>query len=265
MTTLYIDHVGRKLSIPAVPRRIVSLCPSITETLYALGLASSIVGRTQFCIHPAEQVSSSTMVGGTKQVKRELIEQLQPDLIIAEKEENPKDMVEDLAQDYPVYVVNVETYEQALQMIRDLGHITGKSTEGDGLAASIDQAFQQIQKGSARVGYLIWRKPYMAAGKSTYIDAMLSACGFENVFKELEGRYPTVEWEQIREKAPDVLFLSSEPFPFEEKHQRELEERLPGLKTMLVDGELFSWYGVRMLEAVDYFKQLINLLNVREP
>ncbi|WP_134701436.1 ABC transporter substrate-binding protein [Ammoniphilus sp. YIM 78166] len=265
MTNVYVDHVGRELLIPSVPQRIISLCPSITETLYALGLGSSMVGRTQFCIHPAEQVASCTKVGGTKQVKREIIEQLKPDLIIAEKEENPKDMVEDLARDFPVYVVNVETYEQALQMIRDLGQVTGRSTDGDRLATTIDQAFQQIQKGAARVGYLIWRKPYMAAGQSTYIDAMLSYCGFENVFKELDGRYPIVEWEQIQENAPEVLLLSSEPFPFEETHQRELEERLPGLKTMLVDGELFSWYGVRMLYAVDYFQKLINLLRVREP
>jgi iron complex transport system substrate-binding protein len=161
MTNVYIDHVSRELSIPAAPRRIISLCPSITETLLALGLGSAIVGRTQFCIHPAEQVVSCTIVGGTKQVKRGVIEQLKPDLIIAEKEENPKDMVEDLARDYPVYVVNVETYEHALQMVKDLGKVTGRPTEGERLAVSIAQAFQRIQKGSARVGYFIWRKPYM--------------------------------------------------------------------------------------------------------
>lgn len=264
MTNTYKDHVGRWVSVSTSPQRIISLCPSITETLYSFGLQNEIVGRTRYCIHPEDQIQHGQIVGGTKQIQRDVIDRLKPDLIIAEKEENPKEMVEELARDYPVYVTNVESYQDAIQMIRDLGSITDRRIEGERLAASIDREFQQLEKASYRIGYLIWKKPYMAAGSQTYINSMLACCGFENVFTDLEGRYPSLETEQIQEKGPDFLFLSSEPFPFAEQHQREIESKIPGLRTILVDGEMFSWYGVRMLSAVSYFKQLVLALKQKK-
>jgi iron complex transport system substrate-binding protein len=256
----FTDHVNRTVTCPFPPRRIISLCPSLTDTLFALGLGPYIVGRTQFCIHPAEQVTGVKRVGGTKQVKLNVIAELKPDLIIAEKEENPKDMVETLSQHYPVYVTDVESYADALRMIRDLGDITGTQTTAEKMVHDIEEGFSVLKsiKHEVRVAYLIWQKPYMAAGNHTYINAMLEKCGLINVCKNLSDRYPTVTEGDLREMAPDFIFLSSEPFPFAEAHREAFREQFPASIPLLVDGEMFSWYGARMIQAVPYFSSLVE-------
>ncbi|MEW9668917.1 helical backbone metal receptor [Ammoniphilus sp. 3BR4] len=255
-----VDHVQREVNLTRKPGRIISLCPSITETLYALGLGDKVVGRTRYCIHPQDAVHQADVVGGTKQIDRGMIERLKPDLIVAEKEENPKGMIEDLEREFPVYVTNVESYEEALKMIVDLGVITDHKIQAERLAEDIVEGFGKLTSLSCRVGYLIWRKPYMAAGKNTYIHSMLHQCGFENVFQDLEGRYPVVDVKIIRQQQPEFLFLSSEPFPFSQEHLKEIQASLPSVKAVLVDGEMFSWYGVRMLKAVDYLNGLLQQL-----
>lgn len=259
MQKMALDHLDRQFEYSFPPKRIISLCPSITETLYALGLSEQVVGRTRYCIHPDPAVQQVTAVGGTKQVKREVIDQLKPDLIIAEKEENPKEMVEGLAADYPVFVANVENYADALRMIESLGEITGTEEQAKQVIQTIVQGFQQLEPSPGiRVAYLIWKNPYMAAGNSTYIHAMLEACGFENVFKARSERYPVIKQEELKKEAPDYVFLSTEPYPFQEDHLDEWKQDYPDAKPLLVDGEMFSWYGVRMLKAASYFKQLIE-------
>jgi iron complex transport system substrate-binding protein len=257
----FIDNLERSVSVLFPPQRIVSLCPSITETLYALGLGDRVVGRTRYCIHPAGEIHKAAVVGGTKQVSIEEMDRLNPDLIIAEKEENPKEMVEKLAQRHPVFVSNVEDYADALRMIVDLGRVTGHIDQSETMVQEIGQRFSSIsQLQGLRAAYLIWRKPYMAAGKNTFIHSMMQCCGFDNVFAEYEGRYPAVVYEDFAKEKPDIILLSSEPFPFGEKHQAEFAEQLPGIKTMLVDGEMFSWYGSHMKEAADYFIRLTKTL-----
>ncbi|BAU28633.1 ABC-type Fe3+-hydroxamate transport system substrate-binding protein [Aneurinibacillus soli] len=254
-----LDHLGRSVAVPFPPKRIVSLCPSLTETLFALGVGERVIGRTQFCIHPTEALADVVRVGGTKQVKDDVLASLAPDLIIAEKEENPKEMVERLAESYPVYVTDVETYEDALHMIRDLGRVVGARVEAKQLIREIETGFAELmQVDGKRVAYFIWQNPYMVVGDHTYIHSLLSRCGFVNVFAEAEGRYPAVTEDDIRAAAPDYLFLSSEPFPFAQKHREALSALFPDSTVVLVDGEMFSWYGSRMVAAARYLRNLVR-------
>ncbi|MFK7972469.1 MAG: ABC transporter substrate-binding protein [Bacteroidia bacterium] len=249
----YQDQLNRTVDIPSSPQRIVSLCPSITETLVAFDLDERLVGRTRFCIHPKTAVKQITRVGGTKDVNMERLKELQPDLIIAEKEENIREQVEEMAQHWPVYVTDVRDVPSAIEMIRRVGEICAKKAEGNAMAQRAEQAYQQLghKTQSERTAYFIWREPWMLAGKDTYIQDVLQRLGFENVGLELEGRYPQVTEEQLRALAPQRVLLSSEPYPFAEKHITELQALLPNAKIELVDGELFSWYGVRMISAAE--------------
>lgn len=254
---MFLSHTD----IPAIiPQRIVSVVPSQTELLHYLGLEQQTVGITRFCVHPREWFNSKTRVGGTKTLHLDLIKKLQPDLIIANAEENSKEQIETLAADHTVLLTDVQDIPQALQMICTIGRVTGKGPEADVLAKDITTAFLQVPEPPVPVptAYLIWNDPYMTVGGDTFINAMLAAAGMQNVFAH-HSRYPEVTIENIKASGCRLLLLSSEPYPFKQKHIDELQQHLPGVKIMLVDGELFSWYGSRMLKAAAYFKQLHTL------
>ena len=247
------DHLDREVSYTFPPQRIISLCPAITETLFALGLGEEVVGRTQYCIFPADKVAAVSKVGGTKQMQLEKIQALQPDLIICEKEENTKEIVEQLATHFPVYVAQVESVADAHRMIRDIGALVDRLEAANKLSAKIAQAFSALPQHAGRAAYMMWRKPYMVVGAPTYIDSVLATLGFTNPFVDFEGRYPAVTVEDLQQAQLDYLFLSSEPFPFSDKHVQELAVHLPHTRIMLVDGEMF-WYGARMQQAAPYFQ-----------
>lgn len=252
---LFTDHLNRQVDIPQPPERIISLCPSQTETLFALGLGSRIAGRTRFCIHPSPQVDSVLRVGGTKEVKMDRIATLDPDLIICEKEENTKEMVEALSQNWPVYVTDVRSPADSLRMVRDLGAITGRMAAGEALATELDTVLQRmpgIGRGRKCL-YFIWRDPWMVAGPDTFIHSILELCQFENVVPAGMGRYPEVDAEWIKNCGAELILLSSEPYPFSGENVQELTEMTGNAWVELVDGEMFSWYGVRMLQAPYYF------------
>lgn len=253
-----IDHLGRRMEAPVSPQRIVSLCPSQTATLVDLGLGDRLVGRTHFCIHPEEALRSVAAVGGTKQVKMERIHELQPDLIIAEKEENTEEMVKALDADYPVYVTDVKDIPTCLKMVRDLGTITGKAEAGTAIALEIEQALAAVKPltEAVRCLYFIWRKPWMLAGHGTFIDAVLQHCNLTNVLGQ--DRYPELTPDEIIGLAPEVILLSSEPYPFAARHIAELKEMLPQTRFHLVDGEAFSWYGSRMRGVAGYLNGLLE-------
>ena len=195
-------------------------------------------------------------MGGTKQVSMQTIHSLRPDLIIANKEENVKEQVEALAQDYPVWVSDVNDLDDACGMIISLGEITGKASVAENLVDEIRKRFSELAASAPlRTAYLIWRDPYMSVGGDTFIHDMLRRCGFENIFGDRE-RYPEVSVGELQDA--QVVLLSSEPFPFSQKHVDELQPKLPGVKIVLVDGEMFSWYGSRLLEAPAYFKQIAS-------
>lgn len=248
------------VSVPERPQRIVSLVPSQTELLFDLGLEKEVVGITKFCIHPDHWFRSKARVGGTKAVHLDRVRVLQPDLIIANKEENVQEQVEALAAEFPVWTSDVNDLSEALSMIRQVGVITAKSTEGESIALDVEKKFHSLamrQQGilPLRAAYLIWKDPYMSAGGNTYISEMMKTAGLTNVFEGLK-RYPQVTVEDLQAAAPQVLLLSSEPYPFKEKHVMEWSRKLPATVIKLVDGEPFSWYGSRLLHAPEYFLKL---------
>lgn len=258
MRRIFRDHLGREVAIAFPPRRIVSLCPSLTETLFALGLEDEIVGRTSYCVHPAEQVPAVPTVGGTKDVKIQTILDLRPDVVIAEKEENRPEVVETLAAAAAVYVTDVRSYGQAFQAIRDLGAVTDRAPTAEALTAEIAARFARLPRGRAMtVAYLVWRQPYLAVGRDTYIHSLLEICGLQNVYATLPDRYPTITLVDLQALSPELLLLSSEPFPFDPAHVAELAAQLPRSRVILVDGEMFSWYGSRMLLAAEYLARFL--------
>jgi ABC-type Fe3+-hydroxamate transport system substrate-binding protein len=258
------DARGSKLShFPKQSKRIISLVPSQTELLYHLNLNAEVAGITKFCIHPQHWFRTKQRVGGTKSVALEKVRALQPDLIIANKEENTKEQIEELASQFPVWVTDVSNLTEALEMIEVVGILTGKEEQGTFLKAHIAQEFEQLQQDKPnkiwRTCYFIWKDPYLTVGHDTFINDMLQRSGFENIFAAL-FRYPEVTLEALRNADCDLLLLSSEPYPFTQKHITLLQPQLPKTKIVLVDGEMFSWYGSRLQWAPAYFKQLQAML-----
>jgi ABC-type Fe3+-hydroxamate transport system substrate-binding protein len=254
-----VDQIGHQLSITSVPKRIISTVPSQTELLFYLGLKNQVVGRTRFCIHPKSEVKRVKNIGGTKQLKLDEIEKLKPDLIIANKEENEKDQIKFLQEKYPVYTSDILSIDSSLEMIGHIGELCHVESKAKELRAEIARGFNGLPKIKASVAYLIWFKPYMVSADDTFINEVLKKLGFKNVFAN-EKRYPEVDIEKLKEANADYIFLSSEPFPFKQKHIDELKTELPHSKIVLVDGEMFSWYGNRMLKAIKYFHDLIREL-----
>lgn len=236
--------------------KVVSLVPSITEALFDLGLTENeVIGRTKFCIHPSEKVKNVTVIGGTKNINIEKIKALQPDLILANKEENVKEQVEALMDDFKVIVTNVENIEDNYYLLKTLGKLFNKEEKAQCFNLKIYDILNESKVSSkVKVAYLIWKNPYMTIGSDTFIDKILGEIGFENIFKDL-NRYPVIETEDLKEA--EIIMLSSEPFPFKEKHMEELKVFYPDKKIMIVDGEAFSWYGTHIAKCESYFKELI--------
>ncbi|MEN0003267.1 MAG: helical backbone metal receptor [Bacteroidota bacterium] len=256
------DQMGRAIQLTTPPNRIISLVPSQTELLLDLGLAHAVVGRTKFCVHPKPTVQNIPKIGGTKKLKLDQIRALQPDLIIGNKEENTKEELELLMQEFPVWMSDIADLSAALEMIRQLGEITHTSAKAEALADQIQANFASLRPYQAHpidCAYFIWRKPYMVAASDTFINHLLAQAGFRNVFGHLT-RYPAITASQLAAAAPPYLLLSSEPFPFKDKHIQELQAICPQSVIRLVDGELFSWYGSRLLHAPAYFSNLRKAL-----
>jgi ABC-type Fe3+-hydroxamate transport system substrate-binding protein len=237
--------------------KVVSLVPSITEALFDLGLTENeVIGRTKFCIHPEEKVKNVAVIGGTKNINIDKIKSLQPDLILANKEENVKEQVEVLMDDYKVIVTNVETIEDNYYLLKHLGTLFNKEDKAQLFNMKIYDVLHHAKINFAiKVAYLIWNNPYMTIGSDTFIHKILEEIGFENIFKD-RTRYPEIQTEDLAEA--DLIMLSSEPFPFKEKHIEELKAFYPDKKIMIVDGEAFSWYGTHIAKCEYYFRELLS-------
>ncbi|SKB65748.1 ABC-type Fe3+-hydroxamate transport system, substrate-binding protein [Salegentibacter holothuriorum] len=251
------DQLQRKISLPNVPRRIISLVPSQTELLIDMGLEEQLVGITKFCVHPKYLRKTKTIVGGTKQVKIEKIKALEPDIILCNKEENTKEMVTALEKIAPVHVSDIVKIEDSFELMKQYGEIFRKEALVETMVNSVIKKIEVLQeqlkdKSIRKVAYFIWKKPLMVAGKDTFIDELLKLNKFENVFNT--SRYPETSFEELKVKNPDLLLLSSEPFPFEEKHKEYFSDL--NIEIELVDGEYFSWYGSRLVKAMDYFRTI---------
>lgn len=260
---MFVDQLHRTITLAKAPERIISLVPSQTELLYTLGLDKEVVGITKFCIHPDSWFRTKTRVGGTKKINADVIRQLSPDLIIANKEENTADDVKALMEEYPVWVSNVQTLEDACDMMTGIGAITRRTTAASQLVKEVRQRFAALEPPAAPVptAYLIWRDPWMAAGGDTFIHQMLHYCGLQNIFADTP-RYPVVDADMLAASPCRLVLLSSEPYPFREKHIAEIQAMLPEALVLLVDGELFSWYGSRLLEAPAYFQSILQQVEV---
>ncbi len=261
----YIDQLGNQHTFETTPTRIVSLVPSQTELLYDLGLEDSIVGITKFCVHPYHLKSTKKIIGGTKKVHLEKIRLLNPDIIIANKEENTLEIVEALREICPVWVTNIITIEDNLQMISDFGQLFNKRTEAQNWINKTNFALADFQhfikdKDVKKVAYFIWANPYMVAGGDNFINELLKLNKFVNIYDnnpKYEGRYPEIIIQKMQIQGdPELILLSSEPFPFKDEHAFELGRHTHHATTVFVDGEMFSWYGSRLVKAFDYFKKL---------
>ena len=256
--TVFKDQLNRTIELAGTPQRIISLVPSHTELLFDLGLNETVVGITKFCVHPEAWYQTKTRIGGTKNVDIRKIISLKPDLIIANKEESVKADIDALEKIAPVWISDINNLDNALDMILAIGEITNTIEMARNIVNAINIEFKaidtfQIQRTCV---YLIWQNPYMTVGADTFINDMFRYCKLKNVFDN-KTRYPEITIADMQAANPDVVLLSSEPYPFKQKHIDELQKHLPNVKVMLVDGEMFSWYGSRLIKAAKYFKECI--------
>ena len=254
----YLDQLNRELQLNKSPKRIVSLVPSQTELLVDLGLENELIGITKFCVHPSSLRKNKTIVGGTKQVNIEKIKGLKPDIILCNKEENTEDMVKALESIAPIHISVVNTVEDCLELIKMYGSIFNVSANASDLIVAITTERQKFQSAlqsteKKKVAYFIWKNPWMIAASNTFINTMINEAGFSNVF-ENEARYPEIDLEHPKLKEADFILLSSEPYPFKYKDVEDFKNEFQDKKAMIVDGEMFSWYGSRLLKSYKYFK-----------
>jgi ABC-type Fe3+-hydroxamate transport system substrate-binding protein len=265
MRTFY-DHLNRKIELKEFPQRIVSLVPSQTELLVDLELQEKIVGVTKFCVHPKGLRKEKKIVGGTKQVHPEKITDLNPDMILCNKEENTEEMVAELQKIAPVHVSDIKTIDDSLQLNLQYGEIFGVVDKASEITEKIrleKELFQKEMKTvpERRVAYFIWKKPWMVAGKDTFIDHLLEINKFKNVFLKENSRYPEISLHALKEKKVELVFLSTEPFPFKNQDVEALRAEVGMESIHIVDGEYFSWYGSRMAAAFKYFRKLQTVLS----
>lgn len=248
--------MGHRINLEKTPKRIISIVPSQSEFLWDIGLREELIGVTKFCIHPRQMYRSVERVGGTKDLDPDKIRSLKPDLIIGNKEENSEDQIRSLQREFPVWMSDIYSFEDSFKMMRDLGLLLDKEAEAEKIVTDIEKTLPGIKNkfSGQRVAYFIWNRPYMTAAKHTFIDHVLNYIGLKNVC-ENSKRYPDLSEEDLRNLDPEVCLLSSEPFPFKEKHVSELQAILPNAKIKIVDGEVFSWYGSRLLKLSGYLER----------
>ncbi|HWJ96180.1 MAG TPA: helical backbone metal receptor [Telluria sp.] len=253
------DALGQ-VHLPAPDARIVSLVPSITELLCDLGLAPKLVGRTGFCIHPAEVVAAIPKVGGTKDVNIEKIRKLAPTHLVVNIDENEKPAVDALAQFVPnVVVTHPNTPRDNLALVRLMGGIFGAAEAAEAWCREFDTEYAALHahpKGPQRtVLYCIWQDPWMSVSGDTYIASMLAELGWKLPALADRSRYPRFDWSAGLVDEVDAVLLSTEPYRFTEAHVDALEKQI-GKPVFLVDGEMMSWYGTRALAGLRYLRQL---------
>ena len=256
---VFKDQLNRTLSFSSYPKRIISLVPSQTELLFHLGLDKEVVGVTKFCIYPTDWKTRKTIVGGTKNIKIDLIKELNPDLIIANKEENDEDSLRKLMPIFPVWISDIKRLEDAFQMILSVGKITNSESTSFTWTEKIKKQFKILSllpKQPRRVAYLIWNNPLMSVNQDTFIHSLLELNQWDNCFKDKLNRYPEITEEELVDSNPEMVFLSSEPFPFKDKHIDRFKQLLPESRVVLLNGEYFSWYGSRLVDSPAYFSSL---------
>jgi ABC-type Fe3+-hydroxamate transport system substrate-binding protein len=246
--------------------RIISLCPSLTELVFDLGLGDSLVGRTKFCVHPVGLVDAIEKVGGTKNPKVARIVELAPDLVLLNEEENRLEDAEALrAAGVACHTSMPRTIAQTAEMVRSIGSALGRADAAETIAREIETRGEEVAAQAAarepvRYAYLIWREPWMTVNDDTFVHALLANAGGVNVFGTMPERYPTITLEQLRDAAPDTVLLATEPFPFAERHVNEVSARtgIARERMVIVDGELLSWHGSRTPRGIVYAGETLD-------
>lgn len=262
----FVDELQRTINVPTPLRRIVCLVPSITETLFALGIGDRVVGVTEYCTHPPDEVTKIVKVGGTKNPQLEAILALSPDLVIVNDEENRQEDFTWLAEHgLSLYVTAPRTVADGICMIEKLGEVLDCRTTSDPLVTHLRAVYERVTHESAqnprlRVFCPIWRKPWMAFNANTYADNMLWCCGGENIFRENAERYFSTTLEDVVALAPDVVLLPSEPYPFTTKHFEHLKPLVntPAGRAghfYCIDGMALCWYGPRIANGLEQLSQ----------
>lgn len=246
--------------------RLVSLCPSLTELLFDLGAGAELVGRTKFCVHPELLVDRVEKLGGTKNPKIARILELEPDLVLMNEEENRLEDAEQIrAAGISVHASLPRTAAETAVMVRSIAAAIHREESGERIAADIEGRAERVRTAATGIApltyaYLIWREPWMTINDDTFVAALLALAGGRNVFGNATERYPTITLDDLRAANPDVVLLSSEPFPFADRHATELETALglPRDRFELVDGELLSWHGSRTPRGIDYAADVVD-------
>lgn len=265
-----LDAAGRRVCLPVFPSRVISLVPSITESLFALGLDERLVGVTRYCTEPSARVVQKPKVGGQKDPDLQKIQSLQPDLIVANVEENRREDVDALAaMGIAVYTTYPRTVGEGIAMIRDLGRVTGTEEKAGVIACSLEEVYREVSAEVARhqpvrVFCPIWRRPYMSINRDTYIHDVLRTCGGENIFADRIERYPQISLAEVADLKAEVVLLPDEPYRFLPRHMRDFklfEDAIPALRTgrtHFVDGKLLSWYGPRIGRSLRALRPLLH-------
>lgn len=247
------DQIGRSIQFKSPAKRVVSLVPSLTELVYDLAGKEVLQGCTIWCVHPIGLKEELQIIGGTKNIQIETIRDLNPDLIVANREENLHEQLDPLLQEFPVYVSDIKNVDHCLACIKDLGQILAKENEASKLINKAKDLRASLLRKNSNFLYFIWKNPYMVAGPDTYISALLEEIGFNNLAPVNQERYPKLEWADIQELNPEIILLSSEPYAFNS------EDTLPfyqqDFKVKVVDGERLSWYGSRLIKALEYLNK----------
>lgn len=255
------DDLGLKVVLPAHPRRIISLCPSLTETVCAVGATTQLQGVTRYCCHPEGIAQRRPVIGGALDINMAAIKSLNPDLILAVKEENNREVIASLSALYPVYVFDITTVQQGMALCEQIGILTGHGVEGARLRGQINQAWQKISVATAATpcAYLLWNHPLMGAGDNTFIHDVIATLGLTNILEHSTTRYPKVDHDLLSKAK--IILLGSEPYAFSAEEYTSLAHAYQQSRIIRVDGEAFCWYGAHMLSSAGILNQLIHQIN----
>ena len=245
--------------------RIVSLCPSLTELAFDLGRGKELVGITDYCVHPADEVGAIEKVGGTKTPDIARIVELRPDVVLLNEEENRIEDAEALAAaGLRTHASFPRDVQGTAEMVRSIGEALASAREADAIASDIESRAARVRASAAgkravAFAYLIWRKPWMAVNADTFAHALLAQAGGKNVFADRAERYPTIELADLDRVRPDLVLLGTEPYPFQDRHIEEiaLATGIQRERFRIADGEYLSWHGSRTPAGIDYAERLI--------
>ena len=258
------DDVGREHAFHSSPRRIVSLVPSLTETIALLAGTDKLAGITRYCIHPQEKLRQIPRIGGTKDPNIDQILSADIDLVIANKEENLPQHIEALEKKLPVFITFPRSIQQTIKTVMDLGILTDARDNAEQFSHSCKAILKAIEADSAiapplKTACMIWKDPWMTVGPDTYVSDVLATLGLQNIFDSSQDRYFKTALEDVIAREPQVILLPDEPYEFGKSDKALIEDFLKAqgakARVELIDGSSLTWFGSRTLPALGYLRK----------